>query len=152
MRAGEEEVPIFVSPLRYYSDELLKVRQIVESRTKSEVFCLLEGKERCPKGAVCFKGEVDWWRVREYLTHKHSGEKPRSQSETEEHIPRYGNGLAPVKLTDQMISHLSSLYPDSQAMVEYLDFMGISPEEGLLAAGFKVVWKGLRIVVRGKES
>jgi len=49
-----------------------------------------------------------------------------------------------------MISHLNSLYPDDQAMVEYLDFMGIPQEEGLRAAGFRVAWKGLRIVVTGK--
>ena len=49
-----------------------------------------------------------------------------------------------------MMSHLNSLYSDSQAMVEYLDFMGIPPEEGLHAAGFNVTWKDLRLVVAGR--
>jgi hypothetical protein len=56
---GENEVAIFVSPLKYYSDELLRVRKINESGTRAEVFCLLEDKEKCPKGAMCFKEVVD---------------------------------------------------------------------------------------------
>ncbi|MDA8054179.1 MAG: DUF790 family protein [Thermoplasmatales archaeon] len=149
MSAGGNEVAIFVSPLRYYSDELLRVSKITGSGIGADVFCLLEGREKCPKGAMCFK-ELDWWRIREYLTHKHSGEKQRSRSETEEHVHRHEIESAPVKLTDQMVSHLNSLYPDDHAMVEYLDFMGIPPEEGLRAAGFRVAWKGLRIVVTGR--
>ena len=146
---GENDVAIFVSPLRYYNDELLKTRKITESGIKADVFCLLEGREKCPKGAVCFKEEVDWWRVREYLSSKYSMEKPRPQEETK---GRVKGDAGPVELTDQMISHLNSLYPDDLAMVEYLDFMGISPEEGLRAAGFKVGWKGLRIVVKGRDG
>ena len=150
MSAGGNEVAIFVSPLRYYSDELLRVSKITGSGIGADVFCLLEGKEKCPKGAMCFREDVDWWMIREYLTHKHSGEKQRPQSKTDEHIHRHENEPAPVKITDQMISHLNSLYPDDHAMVEYLDFMGIPPEEGLRAAGFRVAWKGLRIVVAGR--
>ena len=150
--AGENEVAVFVSPLRYYSDELLKVRKINESGTKAEVFCLIEGKEKCQKGAMCFKGEVDWWRIREYLAQKYSKTIQRPQQETREMASPVHRNTQPAKLTAQMISHLNSLYPDSQAMVEYLDFMGIPPEEGLRAAGFEIAWKGLRIVVTGKKG
>ena len=56
---GENEVATFISPLRYYSDELFKVRKLTDFGTNVEVFCLLEGKEKCPKGAMCFKEVVD---------------------------------------------------------------------------------------------
>ena len=150
--AGEDEVPIFLSPLRYYNDEFLKVGGIADSGIRAEVFCLLDGKERCPKGAVCFRGEVDWWTIREHLARKYSGEEPGQQSKTEERATPHEREASPVKLTDQMISHLNSLYPDDRAMVEYLDFIGIPPEEGLRAAGFRVAWKGLRIVVVDRKT
>jgi predicted nuclease of restriction endonuclease-like RecB superfamily len=152
VRVGEEEVPIFVTPLRYYSDELLKTRKITESGTRTELLCLLEGKEKCPKGAMCFKDEVDWWRVREYIAQKYSVERAKPSTQMEGQALSGEGEVAPIKLTDQMISHLNSLYPDDRAMVEYLDFMGIPPEEGLRAAGFEIAWKGLRLVVTGRMS
>ncbi len=152
INAGGDDVLIFVSPLRYYSDEVLRARKIVDYGRKVEVFCLLEGKEKCPKGAICFREEVDWWRVREYVTQRYSKEKPKPQTETKGQVTPHGGEAATVKITDLMISHLNSLYPDDQAMVEYLDFMGVPPEEGLRAAGFKVAWKGLRIVVTGRMN
>ncbi|MCL5789108.1 MAG: DUF790 family protein [Candidatus Thermoplasmatota archaeon] len=147
-----KEVPVFISPLIYYGDELLKARQISVSGIKAELFCLLEGKEKCPKGAMCFRESVDWWRVREYIAQKYSVEKQRPSGPIGRQSISNESNVTPVRLTDQMISHLNSLYPDDNAMVDYLDFMGIPPEEGLRAAGFKVSWKGLRIVVKGRDS
>jgi predicted nuclease of restriction endonuclease-like RecB superfamily len=149
---GENEVAIFVSPLRYYNDELLKTRKITESGIKAEVFCLLEGKEKSPKGAMCFKEEVDWWRIREYLAQKYSMTTQRQQQETGELSSQAQGNRRPPKLTVQMISHLNSLYPDDRAMVEYLDFMGIPPEEGLHQAGYDTIWKGLRLAVKCKRK
>jgi hypothetical protein len=152
IKIGEDEVSIFLSPLRYYKEELLKVKAVAGSGIRAEVFCLLDGKEKCPKGAICFRGEADWWRIREYLTQRYSKVKPKPQAEIEIQLTPHERETVPVKLTDQMISHLNSLYPDDQAMIEYLDFMGIPPEEGLRSAGFRVAWKGLRIVITGRMS
>jgi hypothetical protein len=152
VRAGEEEVPIFVTPLRYYEDELLKTRKITESGTRTELFCLLEGKEKCPKGAMCFREGVDWWMIKEYIAQRYSAEKERPLTPIDGNALSGGSEVVPIKLTDQMMSHLNSLYLDDQAMVEYLDFMGIPPEQGLRAAGFEIAWKGLRIVVTGTKG
>ncbi|MEM0135855.1 MAG: DUF790 family protein [Thermoplasmatales archaeon] len=149
---GEKEVGIFVSPHRSFNDELSKVKKINESGKFAEVFCLLEGKEKCPKGAICFKEEVDWWRIREYLAQKYFKNGSRQQPHAEDQTAMNGRSGEPIKLSDQMISHLNSLYPDDQAMVEYLDFMGVPPEQGLRAAGFKMTWKGLRLTVTGRED
>ena len=152
MSSGGKEIAIFISPLRYYEDELTKVRKIRDAGIPAEVFCLIEGREKCPKGAMCFKDAIDWWRIREYLAQRYPGSKSRKESVAGElGQTKIANGSSP-KITEKVISHLNSLYPDDQAMVEYLDFMGISPDEGLREAGFDVTWKGLRLVITGRTN
>ena len=46
-----------------------------------------------------------------------------------------------------MLKQLKNLYPDSDAMVDYLDFMGLSPGVALIEAGYRIRWHGLRIPV-----
>lgn len=150
INSGGKEIAIFISPLKYYEEEAAKVRKIREASIPAEIFCLVEGKEKCPKGTICFKDNVDWWRIREYITQKYPDSKSRKQMGTEDlDVTKIAKGSA-AKITEKVISHLNSLYPDDQAMVEYLDFMGIPPDEGLRKAGFDITWKGLRLVVTGR--
>ncbi|MGC8561635.1 MAG: DUF790 family protein [Thermoplasmata archaeon] len=151
IRSGDSEVAIFVSPLTYYEDEQLKVTKIRNAGVPAEVFCLLESKEKCPKGAICFKEDVDWWRIREYLAQKYPSEKSRENRDDKPEAVQRPKGKLP-EITQKIISHLNSLYPDDQAMVDYLDFMGIPPDEGLRAAGFEITWKGLRLAVTGRTN
>ncbi len=150
MTIGEKEIAIFVSPVRYYEDELLKVRKIRDAGIQSDVFCLIEGKEKCPKGAICFKDTIDWFRIREYLAQRYTNteSEKRNGSETSEMNHRVSGRQ--LKLSENIMTHLNSLYPDDQAMIDYLDFMGIPPDEGLREAGYNITWKGLRLIVSGK--
>lgn len=78
------------------------------------------------------------WKVRDCLAQKYSREELMPWGRATYHEADSDLKI-PDKLTEQMISPLNSLYPDSQAMVDYLDFMGIPPKEALRGAGFRVL-------------
>ncbi|MEM0129893.1 MAG: DUF790 family protein [Thermoplasmatales archaeon] len=138
-----EDVFIFISRPASYDSDFARETTLRDFGFKAETFCIVEEGEKCPKGAVCFKGEVDWWRARGFVSEKY-GRKLRLDA-SEGILPPAGTALS-----DKVVSHLNSLYPDSQAMIDYLDFMGLQPEESLRKAGFKTEWKGLRLVVTGR--
>ena len=48
---------------------------------------------------------------------------------------------------EKIKAHLQALYPDSEAMTDYLEFMGFPVEKTLEEAGFRTRWKGLRLIV-----
>ncbi|MEM3318327.1 MAG: DUF790 family protein [Thermoplasmatales archaeon] len=138
-----EDVFIFISRPASYDSDIARETTLRSFGFKAETFCIIDEDEKCPKGAMCFKGEVDWWRVKEFVSEKY-GRKLRSDA-SEGTLSAAG-----TLLSDKIVSHLNSLYPDSQAMIDYLDFMGLQPEESLRKAGFKTEWKGLRLVVTGR--
>ncbi|MEM0127994.1 MAG: DUF790 family protein [Thermoplasmatales archaeon] len=140
------DVFIFITTTRQYANDISKERMIRDSGLKAETFCVLENGEKCPKGAICFKEEIDWWRVKEYLDQKYRAYEKRVN------IEETKSNQANVGLSEKIVSHLNALYPDGQAMIEYLEFMGMPPEESLKKAGFIVMWKGLKLVVTGRTG
>ena len=139
-------VYIFLCSRHRYEEDASMLRKLLKSGYRAELFCILSEGEKCPKGAMCFRDRADWWRIGEYLQEKYGKEKKSKIKEDfkVEKIP------VPGELKDRVISHLNALYPDGQAMIEYLEFMGLPPEESLRLAGFKTSWKGLRLVVTGR--
>ncbi|MGC8644658.1 MAG: DUF790 family protein [Thermoplasmata archaeon] len=141
------EVYIFISTQKQYESDASLVRKAVSSGYRAETFCLIADGEKCPRGAICFKDRIDWWRIREYLGEKY---RTRGESGSTSAIGDRNLNLSDSKLNSRVVSHLNALYPDGQAMVEYLEFMGLPLEATLNLAGFTTAWKGLRLVVTGK--
>jgi hypothetical protein len=120
------------------------VTGIAREGHQAELFCILEKGEKCPPGAHCFRDELDRHAVVDYLKARLTKrEVPAKPAERPEEKPTHVNQDVPEKV----LQHLHSLYPDSQAMVDYLEFMGFDPSEALQKAGFTIKWKGLRIIV-----
>lgn len=138
-----KSVNILVTRPRYYQEDHFTVRSAREQGINAEVFCIIRGNEKCPSGAICFKDSVDWIRAKEFLETKYS----RKETNVER---------GPVKKIEEIseenrkkiFRHLEDLYPDSQAMVDYIEFMGLDASKTLEEAGFKVIWKGLKILVQ----
>jgi predicted nuclease of restriction endonuclease-like RecB superfamily len=140
-------VAVFVTRPSYYEEDRAMVSGLVREGHAAELFCILEKGEKCPPGAHCFRDELDRHAVLDYLkarTGKQdvAAKKPEKQEEKPAHMHQ--------EIPDKVIQHLHSLYPDSQAMVDYLEFMGFDPSEALQKAGFTIKWRGLRLTVEGK--
>jgi len=52
-----------------------------------------------------------------------------------------------MKKCGKIILHIQNLCPDTQAMLDYLDFMGLELVKILNEAGFNLRWKGLRQII-----
>lgn len=147
VEVGNKRINVFLTTPRYYGDDADELAHLLESG-HDLLLCLIMKGEKCPKNARCFKEEVDWLAVRNSIgSSSTKGVEPAlSRAESEQ---KYGNVKEkPVKeLNAKVVNHLRALYPDSAAMVDYLEFIGLPPEETLKDAGYKVVWKGLMIMV-----
>ena len=144
---NDTSVSIFITRPNYYQDDRAMVEGIVRDGNAAELFCILEKGEKCPPGAHCFRDDLDRHAVADYLKAKHMKREVTSRNvERHEETPAHPNQDIPEKI----VQHLNSLYPDSQAMVDYLEFMGFNPSEALQKAGFTIKWKGLHLTVVGK--
>ncbi len=144
---NDASVSIFITRPNYYEEDKATVSRIVRDGYPAVLFCILEKGEKCPSGAHCFREEMDRHSVIDYLKAKFKGrDVPAERTEKPIEEPIHSGNAIP----DKVMQHLHSLYPDSQAMVDYLEFMGFDPSEALQKAGFTVKWKGLRLTVTGK--
>ena len=138
---------IFITTPKYYLEDLNEIGNLIKSDIHVRLVCVVSKNEKCPKGAICFKEEVDWYALRDRLTEveKFTG------SRNENNLPSISDTAEMTKklqVNAEVVAHLKELYPDSQAMVDYLDFMGLPPAELLEQAGFSITWKGLRLIVK----
>ena len=141
---NDTTVSIFITRPNYFGEDQAMVTGIAREGHQAELFCILEKGEKCPPGAHCFRDELDRHAVVDYLKARLTKrEVPAKPAERPEEKPTHVNQDVPEKV----LQHLHSLYPDSQAMVDYLEFMGFDPSEALQKAGFTIKWKGLRIIV-----
>jgi predicted nuclease of restriction endonuclease-like RecB superfamily len=139
----DKNVNIFVTRPRYYQEDYFTVKNAREEGINAEIFCIVHRNEKCPSGAICFKDSVDWIRAKEFVETKYSGKEINV-----ERYPVRKIGEISAENRNKIFGHLENLYPDSQAMVDYIEFMGLDPSKTLEEAGFKVKWKGLRIIVQ----
>ena len=138
---------VFITRPKYYEEDFLELRNIGREEDHVDLFCIVEKGEKCPHGATCFRDEIDWYSARDMLARKYALRQAPTGVKEESVQSHHGSFSGSGEITDKMISHLRELYPDTQAMIDYLDFMGVSPAEGIEKAGFKVRWKGLRMTV-----
>ncbi len=144
---GPRKISIFLTTPKYFQEDRDELDTLPGVGVDFDIICLLEAKGKCPQGAICFRDSVDWNALKgKYGDGEQKANIQRnpvgSIGKTDDH------GKADKKALNQdVIVHLKSLYPDSQAMVDYLDFMGFPPAETLESAGYRVIWKGLRLIV-----
>jgi predicted nuclease of restriction endonuclease-like RecB superfamily len=141
-RIGEKEVSIFITRPRFYQEDSFLLKEIRGEGLPAEIFCIVRADEKCPSGAICFRDSIDWDRVREYMETKYSERKTVLEAE----IPVIRSSLTP-EMKGKIFDHLKKLYPDSVAMVDYIEFLGLDPLQILSEAGYRIKWSGLRIVV-----
>ena len=145
---GETETMILVTRPNYYEEDYSIMESIKNAGHECVLFCIVETGQKCPKGANCMKSEFKFTDAYEFLL-KRQGYEEKKKKITEQ-INKKDEVKNSRKLTEKMIKHLNELYPDSVAMVDYLDFMGFSPAEALIEAGYEVKWRGLRIEAKKK--
>ncbi len=150
MKIGERDILIIVSRLLHLEENLSLLNMLRKKGERAFMFVILRGKEKCPSKVKCFKNSVDWYAVREYIEFEIGREgKKREIAEVRQEIPEEG---IKKPLNDNVIKHLEDLYPDSSAMVDYLEFMGFDPSSVLTDLGYKIRWRGLRIEVTGRRE
>ena len=141
-------VNILITRPRYFEEDNAILQTLRKEGKKVEMICVIKNKETCPRGGSCIKGEVNFESIRKVVSGKPSRENRKRKEPEEGQKQEYGvQARKTVSIDAKTMKHLENLYPDSQAMVDFLDFIGISPDQGLTAAGYTVRWKGLRIVV-----
>lgn len=148
VHAGSRNVNIFLSTPKYYMEDRTDLGTLIESGN-SEVICIIVKGEKCPRNARCFRDKVDWFTFRDVLASDRPMVKDKTGVERNPEARREAESSNSEKhMSEEVINHLKALYPDSEAMVNYLDFMGFSPVETLEQAGYRVTWKGLMIDVQ----
>ncbi len=142
-----EKVNIVLTRPQYYEDDFMQIENARKLGNSVSLICLIDNDQKCPKGAICLKGEPDEQKIRDLLISQHPEVRIRKINAAVESSPPKEIEKIIKPLDDKIIKHLESLYPDSGNMVEYLDFMGYNPEQALKEAGYSVRWKGLHLVV-----
>jgi hypothetical protein len=142
-----EKVSIVLTRPPYYEDDHMQIQGASRLGFNIALVCLIDNDEKCPKGAICLKGDPEKERILEAI--KSQSPRTINRKESAPGIPSTSidQTVGRKPLDERIIKHLENLYPDSGGMVEYLDFMGYNPEKALQEAGYTVRWKGLRIVV-----
>lgn len=140
---GERKIMILITRPNYYEEDCSIMESIKNAGHECALFCIVETGQKCPKGANCMKSEFNFTDAYEFLLKRQEYEEKKKK--VTEQISKKDAVENSRKLTEKMIRHLSELYPDSEAMVDYLDFMGFTPAEALIEAGYVVKWHGLRI-------
>ena len=134
---------ILVTRPNYYEEDYSIMESIRKAGHDCALFCIVESGQKCPKGANCMKSEFNFTDAYEFLLKRQEYEEKKNTSIEQVKASNAVNNKK--KLSEEMIKHLRELYPDSIAMVDYLEFMGFSPAEALIEAGYEVKWHGLRI-------
>ena len=83
----------------------------------------MNGIEKNVSCAKCFRETIDWFSLRDNLSAPQRTRTPRHET-----IPSAKSTTGtPMKtsVSEEVVSHLKALYPDSEAMVDYLEFMGL---------------------------
>ncbi len=143
---GNKEIMIMITRPNYYEEDYSIMESIRKSGHECALFCIVDSGQKCPKGANCMKSEFNFTDAYEFLHKKYEYEERKRKSI--EPLKEKNEVRNTKKLGEDMINHLRNLYPDSSAMVDYLEFMGFSPAEALIEAGYEVKWHGLRIEVK----
>ncbi|MHB1440461.1 MAG: DUF790 family protein [Cuniculiplasma sp.] len=146
IKVNDTTINIFITRPPYFEEDFSIVHNLQKEGHRAEIFCILDPQEKCPKGAHCMKGTFNFRDAEDYLREKNTNEKKSADKRTIV-IPVQENHLTGKEISPVVIKHLSDLFPDSQAMVDYLDFMGFLPAETLEKLGYRVKWHGLRIEV-----
>ena len=153
VRIDGNDVAVFITRPIFYEEDKLLVRRAREAGVDADLFCVVEKGEKCPSGARCFRDEPDFHAILDFLKQTydrarrdHSSERGAITKGRLENTGRLGSVTHHI-ITDNVKKHLDDLYPNSQAMVDYLDFMGLDPAVILEMAGYNVKWRGLRIEV-----
>ena len=143
-----KEYLIIVSRLINLEENRSLARLLKDSGKMPYIFVLLRGSEKCPSREKCFKNNIDWYSVKEFLERKNETDAMKSENRKKE------NDMTVTKkeIGDEVKKHLEQLYPDSMSMVDYLEFMGFDPASVLTEIGYRIRWRGLRIEVTGKEE
>lgn len=149
---NDRKIAVFFTRPHYYEEDFQLVKSAVGNGYDADLFCLLDSGEKCPSGAHCLRDEIDYGFIRTFLMEKYAAKDEKNRAlapsdmkkDLKENQVRSRDSTSPP---EAVISHLAALYPDSQAMLDYLDFMGMNPTDVLEKAGYKVIWKGLRIQV-----
>lgn len=144
--AGESVSIVLTRPL-YYEEDYIQIQSARNLGYNVLLICQIDNEQKCPKGAICLKGEPEPQKIMDLMKTRHS-ELHIARVNPPEETSRLDDIDETVKpLDEKVVKHLESLYPDSGNMVEYLDFMGYNPEKALKEAGYSVKWKGLHLVV-----
>ena len=143
---GNKEIMILITRPNYYEEDYNIMESIRKAGHDGALFCIVDSGQKCPKGANCMKSEFNFTDAYEFLLKKYEYEERKRKSV--EPLKEKNEVRTTKKLGEDMINHLKNLYPDSLAMVDYLEFMGFSPAEALIEAGYEVKWHGLRIEVK----
>lgn len=143
---GNKEIMIMITRPNYYEEDYSIMESIRKAGHEGALFCIVDSGQKCPKGANCMKSEFNFTDAYEFIHKKYEYEERKRKSI--EPLKEKNEVRNTKKLSEDMINHLRNLYPDSSAMVDYLEFMGFSPAEALIEAGYEVKWHGLRIEVK----
>lgn len=143
---GNKEIMIMITRPNYYEEDYSIMESIRKAGHEGALFCIVDSGQKCPKGANCMKSEFNYTDAYEFLHKKYEYEERKRKSI--EPLKEKNEVRNTKKLSEDMINHLRNLYPDSSSMVDYLEFMGFSPAEALIEAGYEVKWHGLRIEVK----
>ena len=143
---GNKEIMIMITRPNYYEEDYSIMESIRKAGHEGVLFCIVDSGQKCPKGANCMKSEFNFTDAYEFLHKKYEYEERKRKSI--EPLKEKNEVRNTKNLSEDRINHLRNLYPDSLAMVDYLEFMGFSPAEALIEAGYEVKWHGLRIEVK----
>jgi hypothetical protein len=140
-------INLFFTTPRYFAEDRKEFAVIHDQGVQAELLCIAGKGEKCPEGAICIKDPLEWFALKDQLAKmkkKYIMDSRREQvvvnSPAKEKSKPKGD-------MEKIKAHLQALYPDSEAMTDYLEFMGFPVEKTLEEAGFRTRWKGLRLIV-----
>ncbi len=139
---------VIVTRPRYLQEDILTLKMAGVEQDECVTVCLLEGKEKCPPGTICFRDRVDWYALRDrLLSYESKGRKviTSAHKTRREKLEQVNNNNK--EIDEKSLSHLRKLFPDTDAMIDFLEFKGFPVIPSLQRAGFKVSWKGLRLII-----
>ena len=130
----EKNVYVIITRSRYFQEDFSIAKRFIESGLNIEIICILNNKEKCPNGALCFKDEIDWKNVRSHILGRYMENNEKAHDEANESI-------------EDLAGVLDSLYPDSDAMISFLESKHLDPLKVLEKLGYKIRWVGLSIII-----
>ena len=164
-------INLFLTTPKYFAEDRKDFAGIQDHGIQAELLCVAEKGEKCPEGAICIKDPVEWFVLKDQFAKMKKKDMPPSPEKYQNSMPKHQ--AAKTKKNDirdfhreqvavnpsateksipkgdmeKIKAHLHALYPDSEAMTDYLEFMGFPVEKTLEEAGFRTRWKGLRLIV-----